>query len=486
MLLKQKHRTYYVPLFLLVSTMAVTAFILFKKQFLPEKPIVAVITSFNNAKWVYKNLDSIFNQDYKNFRVIYCDDCSTDGTGDLVEQYIKEKNVRDKITLIRNKKRAIKLLNLYTIHHSIHDWDIIAQIDGDDWLIGTDVFKEINKAYHNGCWLAYTQFECSNGQKGSNALPPYWIRKNGTFRQYKPTWFMYSHLKTFYAWLFKQIKLHDLIDDQSGTFPNVSDDVLMMYPMLEMARNHITFIPKSYYVWNVAPGFRFMPEADQATDLQKVFFKKPAYSELEQPILRNSEKTHADVVLLWQRENCQSIERMLQSLKNYVRGIGSIYVLYYENNALLHEIMKKYPDIIFSDYKQMSTIFDKLSDYIVLADDQNEITKSIALNTYINQIEKTGAYAFHLAPIVQKTMQKQKKQNSALQIIDNGVYAYKYGALKNKQNSYKNSWALYRKKDVKDLLMHFVVNKDEILGRWSPDPTKIGLLLEKSPLKKNT
>ena len=45
-----------------------------------ERSIVVIIPSYNNVRWVEKNLMSVFEQKYENFRVIYIDDCSTDGT----------------------------------------------------------------------------------------------------------------------------------------------------------------------------------------------------------------------------------------------------------------------------------------------------------------------------------------------------------------------------------------------------------------------
>ena len=57
---------------------------------LPEKKIVILIPSYNNSRWYKENLDSIINQNYSNYRIVYVDDCSPDNTGQLVETYIKE------------------------------------------------------------------------------------------------------------------------------------------------------------------------------------------------------------------------------------------------------------------------------------------------------------------------------------------------------------------------------------------------------------
>ena len=51
---------------------------------------VFIITSYNNAAYYKKNIDSVLTQAYSGpFRVIYVDDHSEDKTGDLVESYVK-------------------------------------------------------------------------------------------------------------------------------------------------------------------------------------------------------------------------------------------------------------------------------------------------------------------------------------------------------------------------------------------------------------
>ena len=58
-----------------------------------QKPIVVIIPSYKNAQWYQRNLDSVCFQNYSNYRIIYIDDCSPDGTADLVQSYIDEHNL---------------------------------------------------------------------------------------------------------------------------------------------------------------------------------------------------------------------------------------------------------------------------------------------------------------------------------------------------------------------------------------------------------
>ena len=49
--------------------------------------ITIIIPAYNESSTLRKCLDSIKNQDYKNFKVIVVDDCSKDGTSTIVKEY---------------------------------------------------------------------------------------------------------------------------------------------------------------------------------------------------------------------------------------------------------------------------------------------------------------------------------------------------------------------------------------------------------------
>lgn len=123
------------------------------------KNIVVVVPSYNNKKWYERNLASIISQNYPNFRVIYIDDCSPDGTGELVETYIVKHKQQDKIKLIRNTERKGAMHNLYDMIHSCDDNDVVVTADGDDWLAHAGVLARINSEYQNeNVWVTYGSY----------------------------------------------------------------------------------------------------------------------------------------------------------------------------------------------------------------------------------------------------------------------------------------------------------------------------------------
>lgn len=216
-----------------------------------EKPIVVITTSYNNVEWAKKNITSILTQKYSNFRVIYVDDHSSDGTANLVETLVQEMNQGFRFSLIRNQTRRGTLANIYSAIHSCKDNAIIVSVDGDDWLSDKSVLQKINLAYSTqDIWLTHgTLIEYPQSIVAWSIPIPSDIVEANSFRTYRCP----SHLRTFYSWLFKKIEIKDLTYE--GDFFQMTGDQAMMFPMIEMAGKHHAFIPEVTYVYNMKNPF---------------------------------------------------------------------------------------------------------------------------------------------------------------------------------------------------------------------------------------
>ena len=62
------------------------------------KPLISFLIPVYNCKTtVVECVQSILNQDFHGYEIIIVDDCSTDGSVDILESFIKEPNERLKI-----------------------------------------------------------------------------------------------------------------------------------------------------------------------------------------------------------------------------------------------------------------------------------------------------------------------------------------------------------------------------------------------------
>lgn len=244
-----------------------------------EKPFVVITTSYNNKDWYQQNLDSIFSQKYANWRLIYIDDCSADGTPDLVQEHCIQNKKTEQVTLIRNVQRNGHLANQYHAIHSCKPEEIIIICDGDDWLAHEEVFSHINTFYQNDIWITYGQFwYWKKNKKGLCKAFPLDDLKNGNIRTF--SW-RTSHLRTFYAGLFQKIKFEDLLFE--GKFFPLCADVSTMLPMIEMAREHTQFIPDILYIYNDGNPLSFHHNPEKQRAVETFIKQKPPYKKLEIP-----------------------------------------------------------------------------------------------------------------------------------------------------------------------------------------------------------
>lgn len=262
---------------------------------LKQKKFVIVIPSYKNSAYCLKNIISALNQNYNRYRIIFTDDCSTDDTFNKVANFIKTSDKLDKITLIKNSKRIGALHNLYNMIHSCSDDEIIITLDGDDWLANDNVLNKLNEYYNNyDIWMSYGQYINSDGGGGISHPYPINVVASNSFRQHP---WAASHLRSFYAWLFKKIRKEDLM--HKGQFFVMTWDMAMMFPMLELSHNHSKFITDVLYIYNVEN-----PINDHKVDLrmQQNFDRQirgmHKYTECEAPKLPEEKEKMTKVGLL--------------------------------------------------------------------------------------------------------------------------------------------------------------------------------------------
>ncbi|MBR1626436.1 MAG: glycosyltransferase family 2 protein, partial [Bacteroidales bacterium] len=101
--------------------------------------ITVIMGIYNCASTLVEALDSLYAQTYKNFKIVLCDDGSTDETYEVAKNYARNK---DNIILIKNDKN-LKLAA--TLNHCLKyaDTEYVARMDGDDISLPERFEKEI-------------------------------------------------------------------------------------------------------------------------------------------------------------------------------------------------------------------------------------------------------------------------------------------------------------------------------------------------------
>lgn len=108
-----------------------------------SKKVIVAITTYNLKDYIHQCLDSVLSQETSfEFSLIIADDCSKDGTVEILKEY-KEK-YPDKIELILNSKNLGSLATSNLIFDKI-DCEYFSFLDGDDyWLDNKRLQKQVD------------------------------------------------------------------------------------------------------------------------------------------------------------------------------------------------------------------------------------------------------------------------------------------------------------------------------------------------------
>ncbi len=143
--------------------------------------------------------------------------------------------------------------NVYNTVHNLDPETIVLWIDGDDWLASEDVVTRVLQEYKRGAWCTFGSFAVWRESAITPGLDAY--KPTRPVRECRQDAWYASHLKTFRAGLFHQIKREDLWTPNPDSRTD-SDwltecvDLAIMWPLLEMADARARFIPEILYVYN--------------------------------------------------------------------------------------------------------------------------------------------------------------------------------------------------------------------------------------------
>jgi len=206
--------------------------------------IIIVTTLYNAEQYISKCILSMKDQNYKDFTCYITDDISTDNS---IEVLTKTIGIDKRFILYKNKAKAYQPGNYdYIIRNNknIDDYDIVVELDGDDWFPDSNVLDRIKKVYEDkNIWIANGSFVYSDGRPG-------FAQAQTNFNNLRSSVFSASHIRTWRAGLWRKIIQRDLRDSDNIPW-KVAGDLAFMYPMLEMAgEKRYKFMSDINYVYN--------------------------------------------------------------------------------------------------------------------------------------------------------------------------------------------------------------------------------------------
>lgn len=249
-----------------------------------------IIPAYNVEKWIAHSLWTIKMQSYEHWNCVIINDASTDATEDIVSEF---PLLDDRFTVVsRGRNIGSPLANIVHGFNVMNpdDETIILNVDGDDWLSSVFVLDYLNQVYNStDCWLTYGTYQSyPNMDIGDKHIIdiPNEVHQTNNYRVFP---FVTSHLRTYKAFLQKNIEDIDLKDPETSDYWRLSGDVALMLPMLEMSGpEKIQRIPAITYVYNggneISEKYTDLEETKRIEESIRTFQKKYERFKLPLPI----------------------------------------------------------------------------------------------------------------------------------------------------------------------------------------------------------
>lgn len=202
----------------------------------------------NMGEVALKCLQSVYDQKYPSdlVRHVLIDDASTDDTATLVEEWLRD-HPGNRVEFIRNRERQKMLANNLAGFRLADDDDVGIELNGDDWLPDSGVLRFLNKVYDDDVWMTYNSLRQTDGTIVFQLPPSRAVRRNRSYRQGPWTT---SHLHTFRMQLHRQLPDEVFIDPETGSFWDLSQDMAVYLPMLELAGDRARHISRITCIYN--------------------------------------------------------------------------------------------------------------------------------------------------------------------------------------------------------------------------------------------
>lgn len=112
-----------------------------------------IMPNYNCGKFIKETIESVINQTYENWEILFVDDCSTDNSIEIVKSF---NDARIKIFINKENTGAAVSRNC-ALREATGKW--IAFLDSDDLWEKDKLEKQIEFMQNKGCYFSYTKYK---------------------------------------------------------------------------------------------------------------------------------------------------------------------------------------------------------------------------------------------------------------------------------------------------------------------------------------
>ncbi|WP_194847337.1 glycosyltransferase [Candidatus Neptunochlamydia vexilliferae] len=427
-----------------------------------NKNFVIITYAKNNEKTCEQNLLSALNQEYESFRVIYIDDGSKKEAFATARAYISNHDFNGRVTLIQNKEEEGEVESIYRAIHSCKNDELVILLGGEESFAHSGVLAKLNRYFADpDVWMTAAE---------EVRVPAYNKSIGPLFYQ------------TFYAGLFKQIKLQDFLEE--GKFSQKGCENIMTSPLKALAGKHAYHVQEPF----------FLSRKEKKIELRQENYhclgRNPWHD-----FSRDEELV--DIVIFSYNRPLQ-LYAFLESSEKYVENLHRQFVIYRVGNTHYEKgydkVKEAFPNVIYirqsietpyEDFAPMvrKVVFNRdfsIARYVTFALDDHLIKDQIDLKEGVKLLKETGAHGFYfrLGNNLDDHPEERKVE------VEEGVYAWQFSKMEGEWGA-PNSvrMALFKKEDIHSDFLHMKFHNPNILqALWNKQANllRVGLYYDQS------
>ena len=284
---------------------------------------------YNGERYLHEALKSVINQHFKNWELIFFDNCSTDKSKNICKQY-KDKRIKyfkshKKIELgLARKKALAKAKGNY-----------IAFLDVDDIWHRNKLSKQLNSLKDDKFGFSISNSIFFNENKSIN------LYNNRSFKKKVFYDLISNYFISFDTVIIKRKYLNKLSHTIDERF-NIIHDLDLMIRLSSICE--MSYVPSSLSKWRMSNNSESFNKLKQIIDEKKIFISKISNIYKKNKLFLNSKAKFIDTL-------CRQEILYNVSQKNYLKVLNLIYKLKlnYKNFFLVLIIFFPFKRYIFNN-----------------------------------------------------------------------------------------------------------------------------------------